>query len=284
MAEHDEDIDTLEIDDEQDEDPDNQDEGGNDTDDGDVTDDEGDGGEETYSIEIDGEEDEQEETPLIKQLRTELRDAKKEAHELRKGAQPQKVEVGTKPTLESCEWDEDRFEVELEAWKDRSRQAEEQERSQQQQYAARQDQFNRKLSTYQANLARLPLPQEDKDAAHNVVVSTLPTLLQSAIVEYADDPAKVVVALAKHPAKLAKLAAIEDPIAFVIAMKDMERNLKVVNRRRPPAPEADTIQRGSASNVGRDKQLEKLEKEADRTGDRTDLIRYKKSLNEKKGK
>jgi hypothetical protein len=63
------------------------------------------------------------ETPLIKHLREQTRRQAKEIAELRKGSQPQKIEVGAKPTLADCDYDEDKFEAELDGWKDRKAKA-----------------------------------------------------------------------------------------------------------------------------------------------------------------
>jgi hypothetical protein len=88
-------------------------------------------------------------------------------------------------------------------------------------------------------------------------------------------------ALGKHPGKLAELAAIEDPIKFAAAVAKLEGTLKVQKRTRAPEPE--TIERGNASvrQGGADQQLEKLEKEAARTGDRSKVIAYKRDQREK---
>jgi hypothetical protein len=54
----------------------------------------------------------------------------------------------------------------------------------------------------------------------------------------------------------------------------------VVKKRKAPAP--DRAQSGSgAMPIDSDKQLEKLEAEAEKTGDRTKLIAYKKKLKAK---
>jgi hypothetical protein len=57
----------------------------------------------------------------------------------------------------------------------------------------------------------------------------------------------------------------------------LEDKIKVERRKPLPAPDRPVT--GTASLASTDKKLAQLEKEADRTGDRTALIRYRKSLN-----
>lgn len=233
------------------------------------------------SIEIEGEEP-FEETPLVKQLRQRERDQAREIAELRRNTQAKApIVVGDKPTLDEYEWDADKFEAALDAWKERDRQAKDRERAQTDEAQARNHAFERSVSTYRGKAAQLGV--RDFDACEEAVKSVLPELLQSAVIQYASDPAKVVYALGKHPGRLAALAAEPDPIKFVLAINELERNLKVVNRRKPPEPEADSIQRGSApvSRDNSDKKLAELEKEADRTGDRSKIIAFKRAQKEK---
>jgi hypothetical protein len=97
---------------------------------------------------------------------------------------------------------------------------------------------------------------------------------QAVIVKAADNPALVLYSLGKHPAKLAELSQITDPLKMAAAVARLEGGLKVMPKRKPPEPEE--IASGTASvSHGKDKELERLEKEAERTGDRTKLIAYK---------
>jgi hypothetical protein len=217
--------------------------------------------EDEFAIEIEGEEV-IDEPPLVKQLRNEIRDRDRELAEHRKANQP-KIELGTKPTLESCEWDEDRFEIELDAYKERERKIANQEQEAQKAAEVRNQTFQRSVANYRAKAAALPV--KDFEQAEQALVATLPEIMQSALLMYAQDPAKVGYALYKHPAKLAQLSQETDPIKFVLAIHELERNLKVVNRKKPPAPESETIQRGSAPNSG--SQMSKKAEEALAKGD-----------------
>src|SRR4051812_10975907 len=80
---------------------------------------------EPFTIEIDGEEAD-DETPLVKQLRQEIRARDRQLAEAKPGALETPIVVGEKPTLESCEYDEDKYDSEFTAWTERKAAAAEQ--------------------------------------------------------------------------------------------------------------------------------------------------------------
>lgn len=211
---------------------------------------EGEGEPEEFAIEIEGEVPE-DETPLIKQLREQTRDQARELAEYRRANQPQIV-VGEKPNrddyyadYETTELGDAAYDAAIIAWDGRRRAAANQETEAAQQAEVQNQQWQRQVAGYRAKATALPV--QDFDQAETTVVSALPQIMQAAILKYAKAPEKVVYALYKHPATLAKLSQLTDPIELVLAVHELERNLKVTTRKAPPPPEADTIQRGSAS-------------------------------------
>lgn len=232
------------------------------------------GGEDEFSIEIDGEEA-QEEPPLVKQLRNEIREAHRELSSYRKAQQPQIV-VGEKPTLEGCDWDEDKFEAELTAYHDRKRRAEAQESEAGERAAAVNQQFERARARYQASAMAKKLNLEE---AEKKVADKLGAEMLGMMVMYSSAPENIVAALGKYPAKLDQIAEEPDPVRKIRLIWELESKV-TVNRKKPPNPESETIQRGSAPISGqRDKTLERLEKEAERNGgDRSKIAAYKRSL------
>ena len=115
---------------------------------------------------------------------------------------------------------------------------------------------------------------DDFDGAEHVVQSTLSQLQQNMIVHAVDKPELVIYALGSNPAKAKELAAIKDPVRFAVAIGKLETQLKVQPRKQPPAPERHV--RGTAGGATIDNTLERLEAEADRTGDRSKVIAYKR--------
>lgn len=222
--------------------------------------------------------DEGQNSGLVRKLRAEIRDRDARLAAFERGQQPQVIEVGEKPTLEACDYDEAKFETELDAWKERGRQAEQADAEAQKTRQATEARFAERIQEFGRQKAALKAP--DFEAAEEEVVSGLSKVQQAIVVKAATNAATVIYALGKHPAKLATLAAIEDPIEFTAAVVRLEGTLKVTQRRKAPEPEG--VVRGSASlSPGKDKHLERLEAEAERTSDRTKVVQYKRQLREK---
>lgn len=216
------------------------------------------------------------ETGLVKHLRAQLREKAKEVETLRKSAPvPQPVEVGEKPTLAGCDYDEEAYEANLDQWKARKAQAEEQARNAEQAQKQAAEAWSAELQGHHEKKAALKF--KDVQEAEEVALASLSQVQQAVIVKAASNSAMVVYALGKHPAKLAEISKITDPIKLAVAVSKLEGKLSVTKRGGPPEPER--IARGGAPVAqGKDKELERLEKEADRTGDRTKLIAYRKKL------
>lgn len=224
----------------------------------------------------DGTEDEPDDSNLVRHLREELKKKNQALADARKSApQPAPIEVGEKPTLVNCEYDEDEYERQLDAWKERKAAAEREEAEAGKVTESEQQAWAGDHQRYVDGKAALGV--KDMDEAQDTVTAVLSSVQQAVIVKVANDPAKVVYALGKHPDRLAQIAAIQDPLKLAAEIARVEGTLKMVKRRRAPDPER--IERGSAqvSPIGADKTLEKLEKEAERTGNRSKVIAYKRA-------
>lgn len=216
---------------------------------------------------------------LVKHLRSEIKRARQEAAEARKTPTAQKVEVGPKPTIEGCAYDEDEYDREMEAWKARKADADRAATATTQASEEQQKLWQTRVAKVAAEKVALGKP--DVDDAFENVKAALGEERAASIVFIAEDgnAAKLIYALGKHPTHLAALAAQADPIKFVKDVTKLEGQLKMtVKRRNPPA--VDEPARGSAklSRETKDKKLKKLEEEADRTGDRTALVNYKREM------
>lgn len=216
------------------------------------------------------------ETGLVKHLRAQLREKAKEVETLRKSApQADPIEVGEKPTLAGCDYDEEAYEAQLDQWKALKAKAEDQARNAQaaQQQAA--EAWNQELQGHHEKKAALKF--KDVQEAEDVALASLSEVQQAVIVKATENSAKVIYALGKYPAKLAEISKITDPIKLAVAVSKLEGKMTVAKRGGPPEPER--IARGGAPTAnGKDKELERLEKKADQTGDRSALIAYKAKL------
>lgn len=224
-----------------------------------------------------GEDDEPpEEAPSwVKRVREQNRDLKKRLKELEK-TQPVKSAppLRPKPTLEAADYDSERFEKDLASWYEEknaheAREAKKREAEQNQQRA-----WQDKVSRYEA--LKGELKASDKEDAEEAVKDAFDATKQGIIIQGAKNPALVVYALGKNPARLAELAEITDPVVFAFEVARLETEIKMRPRKAPPKPER-SIKSGTGTMSGAlDKTLERLEAEAAKTGDRTAVIRYKR--------
>jgi hypothetical protein len=219
----------------------------------------------------------------VKELRKANREKEKKIRELEQKLNQQttpekKREIlGKKPTLEDHDYDAEKFEAALSDWviqKQRvERQIEEEKKAEQDQIFA----WNKRLQEYEK--AKAELPVEDYDDAFNKVSQLFNQTQLGIIVQGAENPALVMYALGKKPEKAAELAKLSDPVKFAFSVARLQGEIKMGNVTRkspPPPPETRIVSGTGRSNV--DKNLEALEREADRTGDRTKVYEYKRQL------
>lgn len=242
-------------------------------------------------VEAEGDEDEQEELVVqigdaepeedeaakapqwVRDLRKRARDLERENRELKSGKEPEPEQLGSKPTRESCDYDDDEYDRQLEAWYERKRETDAAEQR-------RKDAEREQATTWQGKLSRYAegrttLGAKDYEDAETHVVDTLTVTQQGIIVQGADNPALVTYALGKNPSRLKELAAIADPIEFAFAVSKLEVQLKVKDRNNPPPPEK-SVRGASGASLGGDTTLDKLRAEAAKTGDYSKVVAYRR--------
>jgi hypothetical protein len=215
-------------------------------------------------------------TGLTKHLREEIRRRDKELADLRRSVpqQPQRIEVGPKPTLIGCEYDEDRFDQEYEQWQQRKALAARSETEAQTRQREQDEAWHSQLRTFEGQVDALKFA--DSREAVQEAIAVLTPVQQAVVVKTADNSALVMYSLAKHPSKLAEIAAIQDPLLQAKAIVKLEGQLKVTNRR-APAPER--IAGGSAPvAVGEDKTLARLTKEANASNDFSKVFAHQRAM------
>lgn len=173
------------------------------------------------------------ESPTIKHLREKLKARDKLINEL--NAKVPKIEAGPKPTLESCDYDEDKYDTLLLAWNQRKAEEEAQNAASPPNTSTRED-FDREHAEYTQQKAKISRP--DFAAAEATVIERFDDVRQGILVTAAKNKAALVYALGKSPARLDALEKITNPIKFALAVADMERSLKVQARKKAPAPES----------------------------------------------
>lgn len=235
---------------------------------------------ETLTVQIgDAEQEKPDDSSTIREMRQKLREANRQLAEARHTQQLQRPQLGKEPQLEDFDYDVEKFKPAYTSWIKQKQGVEaEQERAKQQ--AQQQDmEWQQKVAAYGVSKGSLKVP--DFDDAESVVADSLSVIQKAAIVKYAKNPALVIYALGKNLGTAQKLSKINDMVEFGIAIDRLEGQLKLTNKggKTPPAPERKIT--GNASLQGGDKTLERLRAEAEKTGDISKVLKYKKEQAQK---
>jgi hypothetical protein len=221
----------------------------------------------------------------VKDLRKRVKEQDKTIKELKRSMQVPATQGETitaappkKPTLADVDYDTGAYEAKLDQWytakAEYDRQAAERQRAEQSVKGA----WEAKISGY--NTAKAELKARDFEDAEAVIADTLSVTQQGIILDGAEKPALLIYALGKNPKKAAELAAITNPVAFAAAIGRLEASLKVTSRKPSAAPE--TLVSGNAPKSGAiDNTLDRLRADADRTGDYSKVMAYKRQAKRK---
>jgi len=181
--------------------------------------------------------------------------------------------LGLEPTLESSDYDARTYEKRLKEWFEKKQKIELNQAEENKIRVQLQEEHNAKYNKYNTDKIALKVP--DFNEAEEVVIDILSETQQGAILQGSEDPALLVYALGKNETQARKLAEIKDPVKFIFAAAKLEAQLKVSNRKKKPGPEKKVTGSGR-SNSAVDSALERLRGEAEKTGDYTKVIAYKK--------
>lgn len=203
----------------------------------------------------------------VKQLRKENRELKKQLKQV-EPPQPSVPQLREKPTIEAHDYDSDSYEQDLEQWFNEKAQHDEVVK-------AEQAKFETVDNKYKASVDAMRMKAKDYDEVEESVIDTLSQEKQALLKVGADDVASLVYALGKSPKKLAELSQL-DNIQFIKQVALMENQMATKNRN-PNKPQPKQHELTGAAGGG-DSKLAKLEAEAAKTGDRSKVVAYRKSL------
>ena len=218
----------------------------------------------------------------VKDLRKKEREARKRIKELEAQVQQAKpadkpIEVGPKPKLADFDYDEDQFESAVEQWHERKRQVEQQQAAKQAEEEKAKRAWQTKMQSYEErrqNVAsKVRYFEEVEEAAKDKLTATQ----QGILIHAAENPELILYHLGKNPKKAQELSEITDPIQFAFAAAKLDSQMKIQTRKPSTQPERKPSGSAGLSGVV-DQKLAQLEAKAAKTGDRTELIKYKKSL------
>lgn len=230
--------------------------------------------------------EEQDAPKWVKDLRKDYATAQRRIREFeakeKTQQQPQQTQVptlGAKPKLEDFDYDEGKFDEALGQWYETKRQVDAAQAEKRQADEARQRAIQERQNGYAKEATELRV--KDFPDAETEVVAALSVEQQGILLAGADKPALLVYALGRHPTKLQQLAQIKDPVRFAFAAAKLEKELKVTSTRTAtkPAPEGRvSSSAGAPATGGGEKKLEQLRADAEKTGDYSKVIAYKKQL------
>lgn len=186
---------------------------------------------------------------------------------------PQLPELRPRPMPFDFDYDDDAFNADLDKWLAEKAEYDKVVGEQSQKYADIENRFY-------DSVAKFAKVASDYAQKAEVVENALSVERQIYLKVALDDPAPLVYALAGSPSKLDELAKLDD-IRFIKAIGVLEAQMtnRPKTNKNKPAPKDHELT-GSASG-GFDKKLAELEAKAERTGDRTEVLAYKRALKAK---
>ena len=239
--------------------------------------------EEDLIVSIDGESPAPEEAApeWVRDLRKQHREQKRRNRELEQELEQMRSQgqrarpLGPKPTLEVYDYDTEKYEAALADWFDRKRRHDAEQHAAQRQQQAMEEAWTAKQQEYFRR--KEAMKAKDFDDAEDTVKDILNVTQQGIIVKGAENPEFVVYALGKNPKKAQELAQIDDPIDFAFAISKLESKLKIATKKSAPPPEKTVKGTGRVSGSV-DSTLERLRAEAEKTGDYSKVMKYKRQL------
>ncbi len=218
----------------------------------------------------------------VNNLRKKEREAQKRIKELEAQVQQVKpaeklIEVGAKPKLSDFDYDEDQFESAVEQWHERKRQVEQQQAAKRAEEEQAQQAWQSKMQSYEERRQTVAAKVRDFEEVEEAAKDKLTPTQQGILIHAAENPELILYHLGKNPKKAQELSEITDPIQFAFAAAKLDSQMKIQTRKPSTQPERKPSGSAGLSGVV-DQKLAQLEAKAAKTGDRTELIKYKKSL------
>lgn len=197
----------------------------------------------------------------VKELRKGFEETQKENRELRRQLeqvqskpaevqQPQVEVVPPKPTLESCEYDEEAFEQAVTDWhekKGRAEQAKQQQQRQQQEYQQR---FQQRVDAHKQRAAKLPV--KDYQEMEEIVRAEVPDLHKEILIHCADEGSELIAyGLGKSQQLRQRVAAETDPIRAAFLLGQISKQVSLAPKpKKATKPEPEV--RGGGADAKQD--------------------------------
>lgn len=230
-----------------------------------------------FADEIDAEAEE--ETPLVKRLRDQNRELSRKLAKTNRPAtanddDPEPA-IPPKKTIEQFDYDQDKLDDYIDQRDEAVRKHAAWEAREERRKEKRQTEAD--AATRAVEQQRKALNVTDYEDQSAKVQAALSETQLAILISGVENPAKLIYALGRSAARLDQIAAEDNPVKFAVMLGKLEKEIRVAKRVPPPV---EGKVRGATASVAigaSDRELERLEKEADRTGDRSKVIAYRRA-------
>ncbi|RAP72940.1 phage capsid protein [Candidatus Erwinia dacicola] len=198
----------------------------------------------------------------VKDLRKNNREKDKELRELRRQLeqvqsrpteqQPQQQTdvIPPKPTLESCEYDEEAFEQAITDWHEKKSRAEQQMQQKERQQQEYQQRFQQRVEAHKQRAAKLPV--KDYQEMEEIVRAEVPDLHKEILIHCADEGSELIAyGLGKSQQLRQRVAAETDPIRAAFLLGQISKQVHLAPKPKKaikPEPEV----RGGGADAKQD--------------------------------
>lgn len=198
----------------------------------------------------------------VTDLRKSYREKDKELRELRRQLeqvqsrpaeqQPQQLAdvIPPKPTLESCDYDEEAFETALTDWHEKKGRAEQSKQQQERQQQEYQQRFQQRVEAHKQRAAKLPV--KDYQEMEDIVRAEVPDLHKEILIHCADEGSELIAyGLGKSQQLRQRVAAETDPIRAAFLLGQISKQVSLAPKPKKaikPEPEV----RGGGADAKQD--------------------------------
>lgn len=236
-----------------------------------------------------GDDEVEDETPAIRQMRKALKDRERKERELKRELERLKAdkeqsapaavpELGPRPRIDDpdIDYDQDKLDAALDAWDQKREQRNALLRQKEQAEEEAKKQHQQILDRYEAAKRQLPVNRERFAEAEKEVIESFSPVQQTVLLR-SKVPEKLVYVLGRNPRMLDELAQMNDPVELAFELGRLEKDLKVTPRKKP-APPPEEKPNGGSPSLSVEQQLDRLRDEAARTGNADKLMAFKRKL------
>ncbi|KGA24906.1 scaffolding protein [Pectobacterium brasiliense] len=221
--------------------------------------------------------DEGKDPALVRHLRNTIREKERELKELRtKSPQPQQQSPTQAPRMpqlsdDGIDYDEAVFQQKLSAWSEENAKYHTSLAQQQQAQQAAQQQYQQRLQQYQERVKTVKVPNYQQ--AEKLVIDEVPEAIQAAVIQYAEKPEMVVIALARNPELRKQFAEATDPVELGRQIGIIESKAKTMPKAKSTAGTVPAVKGNNGAELS---SLEKLHAKAEQSGDYTEYLAAKR--------